>query len=87
MRLTLTAAATAILSISVAAPLGAGHDDDLTRYEISQLRQALAEIGCHGGEFDKKRNGYEVEDTRCPDGKEYEFRFSRDFVIIGGERD
>ncbi len=80
--------AMAALAVALSAPALAGDDDDLTRYERAQLRQALADIGCRGGDLDKKRDGtYEVDDTRCPDGREYEFRFSRDFVIISGKRD
>lgn len=63
-------------------------DDDLTRHERSELREALRDIGCHGGELEKKRNGtYEAEDVRCRDGKEYEFRFTRNFELIDGKRD
>lgn len=84
---TSSTAAIALLPILAAVPAFAGHDDDLSRAEIAQLAQVLADIGCHGGEFDKKRDGYKVDDTRCPDGRKYDFRFTRDFIIRKGERD
>ncbi|MEO1280718.1 MAG: PepSY domain-containing protein [Pseudomonadota bacterium] len=63
-------------------------DDDLTKYEHAQLREALRDIGCHGGEFERESDGtYEVDDAVCKDGKEYEFKFTKSFDLIGGERD
>ncbi|MEO1206887.1 MAG: hypothetical protein AAFV45_11200 [Pseudomonadota bacterium] len=82
------------LAALTAAPIGAGKaiagDDDVTRHERAEIREAIRDIGCRtkGMDIDKKSNGtFEVEDVRCPDGEEYEFLFTSSFELIGGKRD
>lgn len=87
-----SAAAVVLITASVL-PLAFGSrqahaGDDLTKREVRAIHAALAKFGCRGGKFDRDGDdGYEVDDTLCPDGHRYEVRFSRSFGLIKIERE
>jgi hypothetical protein len=88
---TATALAIAALMSGFALTAPASADDDLSHFEWSELRAAMAAIGCYGTDVERESYGsrlyYEVDDARCRDGREYDLKFSRDFYLIGRRRD
>jgi len=72
----------AALGLLLASPALAG--DRLNPHERNEIRQVLAEVGCHGGDIDKERSHarrYEIDDVKCEDGKEYEVYMDAHFRV------
>lgn len=62
-------------------------DRPVTEDERSKLVSLLTAEGCTGGEMEFDDGKYEVDDTRCADGREWEFEFDRNFKLIKKELD
>lgn len=77
----------ALAAFLIASPAYA--DRPVTPGEHAAISQALAVHGCRGGkfEFDRDDNRYEVDDTRCADGREYDIDLDTRFRIIKKKRD
>lgn len=57
--------------------------------EVEKLNQALAAIGCTGGEMEKNIGDvttYEVDDSICDKGQ-FDIKFDNDFKIIKQKQD
>ena len=77
--------ATAFLVVLSQAPAWSGRA--VTEEERAKLVAALAVEGCSGGEMEFDDGKYEVEETVCRDGKEYDLVFDANFKLIGKELD
>ena len=82
MRELLAALAVAALTTTTALA-----DRPVTTEERAKLVELLAAEGCEGGEMEFDDGKFEIDDTLCADGREWDYEFSRDFVLIKKERD
>ncbi len=57
-------------------------DRPLTQEENERLQAALKEQGCSGGKMEFDGGKFEVDDTRCVDGKTYDLEFDSSFRLI-----
>jgi hypothetical protein len=48
---------------------GSAHADDVSKEEEAKIVDALKAIGCEGGEIEKEKDGYEVDDAQCKTGQ------------------
>jgi len=48
---------------------------------------ATAGFGCTGGRIEKEDYGYGIDDVKCKDGQEYEFKLGPNFKVIVMTRD
>jgi hypothetical protein len=61
-------------------------DRPVTDDERAKLVAAVAAQGCSGGKMELDDDGhYEVDDTRCNDGRKYDLRFDTAFKLIKKE--
>lgn len=76
---------TAALALSAAALA----DTPPTPEEATKLKEALAALGCSGGEMEKETEAsglFEVDDAKCKDGQ-YDLKFDKDYKLISMTRD
>ena len=55
--------------------------------EQEKIKATLEGFGCTGGTIEKTDYGYEVDDVKCKDGEEYEFKLDPNFKLIVMTRD
>ena len=55
--------------------------------EEEKIKATLESFGCTGGKIEKEDYGYEVDDVKCKDGQEYEFKLDPNFKLIVMTRD
>lgn len=55
--------------------------DRLTQHEYYQIKYTLHDIGCHGGEIEKERRGYEIDDAQCYGNREADIELDHNFRI------
>lgn len=81
-RLLTAFAATALTTATATVALA---DRPVTEAERAKLVSALQAQGCTGGEMEFDDGEFEVDDARCADGKEWDFKFDRNFALIKKE--
>ncbi|MFD0985824.1 hypothetical protein [Methyloligella solikamskensis] len=55
--------------------------------EVTKIEEALAAIGCKGGDYDAEKSGiFEIDDAECEIGP-YDIKLDEDFNIIVMSRD
>lgn len=57
-------------------------DRALNQDEQTKVVAALSAQGCSGGQLSYDDGLYEVDDAKCHDGHEYDFKFDRDMKLI-----
>lgn len=60
-------------------------DDKPTDAEAEKVKAVVANWGCEGGRIEKESEGtgvFEVDDAKCKDGKQYDFRLDKDFNLL-----
>ncbi len=60
-------------------------DEKPSAEEAEKITATLKAWGCSGGEFEKESEGsgvFEVDDTKCADGAQYDFKLDKDFKVI-----
>ncbi len=58
--------------------------------EAKKLTEALAALGCEGGEFEKESEGtgaFEVDDAKCKFGGQWDIKLDKDFKALSLTRD
>ena len=50
--------------------------------EEEKIKATLESFGCTGGKIEKEEYGYGIDDVKCKDGQEYEFKLGPDFKVI-----
>lgn len=55
--------------------------------ERTKLAAAVTAEGCAGGEMEFDDGRYEVDDTQCGDGRQYDLDFDASFKLISKELD
>lgn len=75
-RLLATFAVTALTATAAMA------DRPVSEQERAKLVAALQAEGCTGGKMEFDDGKFEVDDTRCADGKEYDIDFDASFKMI-----
>ena len=55
--------------------------------EPEKIKATLEDFGCTGGKVEKEDYGYGVDDVKCKDGQEYEFKLDPNFRLIVMTRD
>ena len=75
--------ATGALFVLMAIPALA--DRPVTEDERTKLVSALSEQGCSGGKMEFDDGLFEVDDSRCQDGKIYDLKFDASFKLVKKE--
>ncbi len=63
---------------------GALADAKTSDSETAKLKEVLAVWGCQGGSMEKESEGsgiFEVDDTKCKDGNQYDAKFDKNFSL------
>lgn len=58
--------------------------------EAKKLTEALAAMGCEGGDFEKETEGtgaFEVDDAKCKFGGQWDIKLDKDFNAVSMTRD
>ena len=55
--------------------------------EEEKIKATLEGFGCTGGKIEKEDYGYGIDDVKCKDGQEYEFKLDPNFKVIVMTRD
>ena len=55
--------------------------------EQEKIKATLEAFGCTGGKVEKEDYGYGIDDVKCKDGQEYEFKLDPNFKLIVMTRD
>lgn len=79
-------ATTCILLLTAGAAFA---DEKVSDAEAKKITDALAAIGCSGGEMEKESEGtgvFEVDDATCKDGQ-YDIKLDAEFKVISSTRD
>ncbi|MEO1206888.1 MAG: PepSY domain-containing protein [Pseudomonadota bacterium] len=79
--------ATALLAIGSTVAMA---DEKPTADEIKSIEAALEKLGCKGGEYEKEDEAsgvYEIDDTKCADGLQFDVKLDKDFNLIVMSRD
>jgi hypothetical protein len=50
--------------------------------EKEKIKATLEGFGCSGGKIEKEDYGYGVDDVKCKDGQEYQFKLDPKFKVI-----
>lgn len=69
---------------------GALADSKPSADEAKKLGEALAALGCEGGEAEKETEGtgaFEVDDAKCKFGGQWDIKFDKDFKATSLTRD
>jgi hypothetical protein len=64
-------------------------DDKPSEAEAKKIAEAIAALGCSGGEMEKEGEAsgyYEVDDAKCKDGQ-FDIKLDKDFKLISMSRD
>lgn len=80
-------ALTVALSLFAVTPVLA--DEKPSEEEAKKITEAIAALGCSGGEMEKESeaSGYfEVDDAKCKDGQ-FDIKLDKDFKLINMSRD
>ncbi|MBU2580154.1 MAG: PepSY domain-containing protein [Alphaproteobacteria bacterium] len=78
--------ACAIMVASTAAFADSKPSDD----EAAKIKEALSAWGCEGGALEKETEGtgvFEVDDAKCKDGQQYDFKLNSDYSVRSMTRD
>lgn len=65
-------------------------DDKPSADEAKSIEATMTAWGCKGGEYEKETEGtgvFEVDDTTCPDGNQFDAKLDKDFKLISLTRD
>ncbi len=65
-------------------------DSKPSESEAAKLKEVLAVWGCEGGVLEKESEGsglFEVDDTKCKDGNQYDAKFDKEFSLQSLTRD
>lgn len=73
-----------VLGLSVPAALA--DDDDVSKEAQAKIEAVLKEAGCSGGEIEKKKYGYKVEEAECGED-EYDIKLDAEFKITEKEKE
>jgi len=68
-----------VLALSTGAAIA---DRPVTQQESEQLEAALKEQGCSGGKMEFDDGKFEIDDSKCADGKTYDLDFDASFKLI-----
>jgi uncharacterized tellurite resistance protein B-like protein len=58
--------------------------------EAASIKTALSAWGCDGGTYEKETEAsgvFEIDDAKCKDGAQYDFKLDKDFKVIVMTRD
>lgn len=67
------------LALSCSAALA---DGPATAEQLPKIEAALKAWGCSGGTVKVEETGFiEIDDAKCADGKEYDFKLNADFSL------
>lgn len=80
----------AIIAALVLGSTAAFADSKPSEEETKKLNEALAAMGCEGGELEKETEGtgaFEVDDAKCKFGGQWDIKFNSDFLAISMTRD
>ena len=55
--------------------------------EKEKIKATLEGFGCTGGKIEKEDYGYGIDDVKCKDGQEYQFKLDPKFQVIVMTRD
>lgn len=84
MRMTMAALATLALAGSALA------DAKPTDAEAAKIKEALTAWGCEGGAYEKETEAtgvFEIDDAKCKDGQQYDFKLDGSYKVIVITRD
>lgn len=59
-------------------------DEQASAEESAKVNAILSAWGCEGGKIEKESEAggvFEVDDAKCKDGGQYDFRISKDFKL------
>ncbi len=79
----------AACALALTAPVALA-DSKPTDDEAAKITATLEAWGCKGGEFEKETEGsgvFEIDDTTCKDGKQYDIKLDSEFNLIAMTRD
>jgi hypothetical protein len=62
-------------------------DTPVSPAEEEKINATLEGFGCTGGKIEKEDYGYGIDDVKCKDGQEYEFKLDPNFKLIVMTRD
>jgi hypothetical protein len=62
-------------------------DTKVSPAEEEKIKATLEGFGCTGGKIEKEDYGYGIDDVKCKDGQEYEFKLDSNFKLIVMTRD
>jgi hypothetical protein len=62
-------------------------DTPVSPAEEEKIKATLEGFGCTGGKIEKEDYGYGIDDVKCKDGQEYEFKLDPNFKLIVMTRD
>lgn len=82
--------ATAFLASTAALSGAALADEKPSEDEAAKITETLKAWGCEGGEYEKETEGsgvFEVDDTKCKDGQQYDVKLDSDFKVRSFTRD
>lgn len=58
--------------------------------EAAKIKEALNAWGCQGGEYEKETEAtgvFEIDDAKCKDGQQYDFKLDANYKVIVITRD
>lgn len=79
-----------ILASAVLGATAALADSKPSADEAKKLGEALAALGCEGGEQEKETEGsgaFEVDDAKCKFGGQWDIKLDKDFKALSLTRD
>lgn len=79
----------AVCVLALTAP-AAFADDKPSDAEVKSITATLEAWGCKGGDMEKETEAtsvYEIDDTICKDGKQYDAKLDADFNMVSLTRD
>ena len=73
-----------VLGASMIAATSVMADEKATDDEAAKISAIVSAWGCEGGKIEKESEAggvFEVDDAKCKDGGQYDFRISKDFKL------
>ncbi|MCB1518978.1 MAG: hypothetical protein KDJ37_00210 [Hyphomicrobiaceae bacterium] len=73
-----------VLGAAILAATPVMADEKATDEEAAKVKAILSAWGCEGGRIEKESEAggvFEVDDAKCKDGGQYDFRISKDFKL------
>lgn len=58
--------------------------------EAAKIKEALSAWGCQGGEYEKETEAtgvFEIDDAKCKDGQQFDFKLDANYKVIAITRD